>query len=187
MVPGTGASFYCDATQEPWSKHYKMYSYISEEMPGIIGENFKMLNMSRCSIMGHSMGGGGALVIGLRNPGTFKCISAFAPLGHPTQWDVSQKAFKAYLGDDEATWAAYDPTMLVDTVDPKAWDEILIHQGTADPFFNAGALQNDKFRDAGKAKGLNVNWVHVEGYTHSEAFFVASFTKEHIEFHAKRL
>ena len=126
-------------------------------------------------------------MIGLRNPDKFKSISALAPLGHPTNWEVSRKAFTSYLGADEEAWAQYDPLLLTATVDPKKWDEILIDQGGQDKFFNGGMLQNDKFAEAGRKAGLNVNWrgPH-EGYSH-EYFFVSTFIPEHVAFHAERL
>ena len=179
---GQGAGFYLNATQFPWAKNYKMYDYIMEELTKTVHDlvpNFS----GKESIMGHSMGGHGALVLGMRNPKRFKAISAFAPILSPSQTPWGQKVFTAYLGEDESTWAQYDSTCLIaekDEVQP-----ILIMQGLADGFY-PNELSETSFLEAAKKHKAKVNYQQKEGYDHSY-YFIATFLEEHFAFHSQYL
>ncbi|ODQ83064.1 hypothetical protein BABINDRAFT_159526 [Babjeviella inositovora NRRL Y-12698] len=185
---GTGAGFYCDATTEKYKDHYRMYSYINEELPVLLAEKFAGLDFDTVSLTGHSMGGYGALAIYLKNAGKYKSVSAFAPISNPSNCPWGEKCFGGYLGDDRAAWLEYDPTVLIKKYDgPVA--PILIHQGLADAFhYRDNQLQPENFLKASeesKFKGkVSVNLV--EKFDHSY-FFIASFAKEHAEHHAKYL
>jgi S-formylglutathione hydrolase len=177
---GSGAGFYVDATQDPWSKHYRMYTYIVEELPALIAANFAVLP-HRQGILGHSMGGHGALVIGLRNPEIFQSISAFAPIVAPMQCPWGTKAFTHYLGSDRERWQEYDASQLVKThADPRR--PILIDQGTADSFLET-QLMPQVFEQACQAAGQPLTLRMQEGYDHSY-FFIATFIGDHIRHHA---
>lgn len=180
---GTGAGFYVDATESPWSSHYQMYSYVTQELPALITTNFNVRD-DRQGIFGHSMGGHGALVCGLRHPELFKSISAFAPIVAPSQCPWGQKAFSNYLGVDQETWKTYDATELVKT-HADLNRPILIDQGTKDAFLENQLMPN-KFVDACKAVGQPVNLRMQEGYDHSY-FFISSFIDDHIHHHAVTL
>ncbi len=180
---GTGAGFYVDATEEPWSGRYRMYSYVRDELPKLVDERFPTKGLSHRSVFGHSMGGHGALVLGLREPGAYRSISAFAPICAPTQVPWGEKAFSGYLGDDRNTWKRYDATELVrQTQHPST---ILIDQGTADGFLEK-QLRPELFeaacREAGQALTLRMQ----PGYDHSY-FFIASFVEDHLRHHARYL
>lgn len=178
---GSGASFYVDALRQPWVRHYCMYSYIVDELPALIGRNFPV-NDERQSLMGHSMGGHGALVCALRNPGLYKAVSAFAPVVNPVDVPWGQKAFSGYLGEDRELWAQYDATRLVGQ---NKWPRpILIDQGTDDPFLGE-QLQPDIFRDACQSAGVDLTLSWREGYDHSY-YFIASFIGDHIAWHLHR-
>ena len=179
---GTGAGFYVNATEEPWSRHYKMYDYIRDELPQIIGQEFPA-NMSRQGIFGHSMGGHGALTTALRNPDRFKSCSAFAPIVNPMTADWAKVAFKQYLGLDEQSWRAYDACALVQ--DGHRFSEFLIDQGNADDFLQEG-LRPWLFEEACKLAGIPLTLRMQEGYDHSY-FFMSTFMDEHIAWHAERL
>ena len=180
---GTGAGFYVDATESPWCNHYQMYSYITQELPALIIANFNV-NSDRQGIFGHSMGGHGALVCGLKHPELFKSISAFAPIVAPSQCPWGQKAFSNYLGVDQDVWKAYDATELIKIyADPSR--PILIDQGTKDSFLE-NQLMPDKFVEACQAVGQPVNLRLQEGYDHSY-FFISSFIDDHILHHAVTL
>uniref|UniRef100_UPI00358E66E5 S-formylglutathione hydrolase-like n=1 Tax=Myxine glutinosa TaxID=7769 RepID=UPI00358E66E5 len=181
---GTGAGFYVDATQEPWSKHYRMYSYVTAELPALLQKSFPVLP-DKQSIMGHSMGGHGALVCCLRNPGLYKSVSAFAPICNPVQCPWGQKAFQNYLGDDRDAWKMYDATCLVLSYEGPPLD-ILVDQGSADSFLTAGQLLPETFTSACTKKQLPVVLRMQEGYDHSY-FFISSFIEDHIKHHAKYL
>lgn len=177
---GLGAGFYVNATQEPWSKHYQMYDYIAKELPQLV-ETHLPLNQDR-AISGHSMGGHGALVIGLRE-NLFGSISAFAPICHPTNCPWGHKAFANYLGEDKALWRAYDASLLLqerDSVPP-----ILVDQGTADNFLEQ-QLDTEALIKANKISGNGAQIRYQEGYDHSY-YFIASFIEEHLRFHARNL
>lgn len=175
---GKGAGFYVDATQEPWAKHYRMRSYIEDELPAVIAEQFPV-DKARQSITGHSMGGHGALTVGLRNPDRFRSISAFSPIVAPSQVPWGEKALGRYLGDDRASWREYDAVALIEY--GARHDHILIDQGTADNFLEE-QLQTHRFTQV--CPGATVRMQ--EGYDHSY-FFISTFMAEHIGWHAQRL
>jgi len=177
---GQGAGFYLNATQEPWAKNYRMYDYLTQELPQLVYSLIPDFS-GKESIMGHSMGGHGALVIGLKNPQRFRSISAFAPILNPSQVPWGQKAFTAYLGPDEKNWAEWDATSLIAESDSA--QPIHISQGTADAFYEV-QLNEDAFLQA--ADGKQVSYEKLEGYDHSY-FMIASFIEEHLQFHKKFL
>lgn len=177
---GLGAGFYVNATQQPWAKHYQMYDYIVKELPKLV-ESHLPLTQDR-AISGHSMGGHGALVIGLRES-LFSSISAFSPICHPTDCPWGQKAFANYLGEDKATWRAYDASLLLqerDEVPP-----ILVDQGDADNFLE-DQLKTEALVQANKLSGGSAQIRYQQGYDHSY-YFIASFIEEHLRFHARNL
>lgn len=180
---GQGAGFYINATQPPWSKHYRMYDYVISELPILIEANLPVLPGLK-SISGHSMGGHGALICGLKNPDTFRSISAFAPIANPTHCDWGRSCFSHYLGDDETAWQAYDATCLINQ-GAKVRD-ILIDQGDADEFLHKGQLLPERFQAACDAQGQPCTVRQQAGYDHSY-HFIASFISEHFAFHAKYL
>lgn len=179
---GSGAGFYLDATEAPYDRNYNMYSYIAEELPRIVGENFNV-DMARQGIFGHSMGGHGALTLALKNPDTFKSCSAFAPICEPSQSDWSAGAFEKYLGADKANWRAYDASLLIE--DGKTFPEFLVDQGTADGFLEEGLRPNVLEAACAKA-GIPLQLHMREGYDHSY-YFISSFMAEHMGWHAERL
>ncbi|MEM1368537.1 MAG: S-formylglutathione hydrolase [Cyanobacteria bacterium P01_H01_bin.15] len=180
---GSGAGFYVDATVEPWSSHYQMYSYVTQELPTLVIENFP-LDADKQSIFGHSMGGHGALVCALRNPKKYQSVSAFAPIAAPSQTTWGQNAFKAYLGDDTKFWAAYDAAELLNTQTLES--EILIDQGTADSFYQDGGLLPEKFAEVCEQAGQKIKLRLQDGYDHSY-FFVSTFIQDHFQHHAQYL
>ena len=177
---GQGAGFYIDATEAPWSEHFKMWTYTTEELPFIIGENFA-IDLSRQSIMGHSMGGHGALTMAMALPGRFRSVSAFAPICNPTQSNWGRKQFTAYWGD-EANWGLHDATLLMQ----KSGFEgpILIDTGTNDQFWDL--LGTEAFAAAMTAKRQEGLLRLQKGYDHSY-FFIATFMEDHVNFHADAL
>lgn len=179
---GLGAGFYLNATEEPWSKHYRMYDYVTRELPALIEKEFPV-DASRAGVFGHSMGGHGALTIHLKNPDTFKTCSAFAPIVAPAQVPWGQKAFSNYLGKDETTWADYDATALVAKRASNA--EILIDQGTADNFL-AEQLRPELFAATAQNAGQKLTLRMQDGYDHSY-YFIATFIGDHLRWHAERL
>jgi S-formylglutathione hydrolase len=179
---GSGAGFYVDATQQPWQPHYQMYSYITEELPTLIAQHFPVLP-DRQGIFGHSMGGHGALVCGLRHPDRFQSISAFAPIAAPSQCAWGQKAFSRYLGDDRSQWRKYDASELVSqAAHPQP---ILIDQGTDDRFLSAQLLP-EVFEQACRQSGQELTLRMQPGYDHSY-YFIATFLPDHIRHHARIL
>ena len=180
---GTGAGFYVDATQQPWAARYRMYSYVTEELPALIDASFPTKGAGHRSVFGHSMGGHGALVIGLRQPERWRSISAFAPICAPSRVPWGEKAFGGYLGDDHAAWRAYDATELVAHQQHPA--PILIDQGTADGFL-AEQLRPDLFRAACDAAGQSLELRMRPGYDHSY-YFIATFVEDHLRHHAQHL
>lgn len=179
---GKGAGFYVSATQEPWSKHYQMERYIAQELPALIAENFP-IDPARTGIFGHSMGGHGALTLAMKNRGTFKTVSAFAPIVSPMNCPWGHKALGRYIGEDQAAWARYDACALVES---DGWtDEILIDQGDADTFLTE-QLKPDLFQGACGRAGVPLTLRMHAGYDHSY-YFIASFIGEHIRWHAERL
>lgn len=179
---GLGAGFYVNATQAPWNKHYQMYDYITQELPEIINANFSV-DADRRSIMGHSMGGHGALVIALKNPGQYKSVSAFAPVVAPSQCPWGQKALGNYLGSDKAVWAQYDTVELIKTAQERL--PLLVDQGDADNFLKE-QLKPELLKQACEANGHPLELRMQPGYDHSY-FFMASFMGDHVAHHAKAL
>jgi S-formylglutathione hydrolase len=180
---GIGAGFYVDATQVPWSKNFRMYSYISEELPWLVNANFPV-DPARAAIFGHSMGGHGALVLALRNPDVYKSVSAFAPISSPTRCPWGEKALTGYLGSDRFAWQDYDACALIET---RGWSgpPILVEQGTKDQFLET-QLKPDLLQQACQRAGVGLD-IHLrEGYDHSY-FFIASFIESHLRFHAHNL
>jgi len=179
---GQGAGFYVDATQEPWKQHFRMRSYIEQELPPIIAENFPV-DMDRQGISGHSMGGHGALTVSLRNPGRFRSTSAFAPIVSPINCPWGQKALGGYLGDDIAAWRQYDACALIEQ--GARLPELLVDQGTADNFLDSQLkthLLDEACRNVDMAATIRLQ----EGYDHSYCF-VSTFMAEHVAWHAERL
>ena len=179
---GSGASFYVNATTDGYRHHYKMFDYVAHELYEILKKEFHV-SENKISIMGHSMGGHGALVIGLREPGKFKSISAFSPIVNPSQVPWGQKALKGYLGAESAAWSQYDACALV-AAGRVHLSAILIDQGLGDEFLEK-QLQPEKFRKICEASGKQELILRMqEGYDHSY-YFIATFIRDHIEFHAK--
>lgn len=178
---GQGASFYINATQDPWSKHFQMYDYIVEELPKLIEKNFPA-NDKR-GIFGHSMGGHGALMIALRNAEKYASVSAFSPIVAPSQVPWGQKAFTTYLGEDKATWAKYDTVALIQQATDGKKLPILIDQGTADEFL-VEQLKPELLEQAAKAVNYPIALRRQDGYDHSY-YFITSFIADHFEHHAK--
>jgi S-formylglutathione hydrolase len=179
---GKGAGFYLDATESPWAEHYQMYTYITEELPALIAEQFRA-DMSRQGIFGHSMGGHGAMTIALKNPERFKSCSAFAPIVEPSTADWSAPAFGKYLGTDETKWRQYDACALVS--DGARFREFLIDQGKADGFLEKG-LRPWLFEEAIKGTDIGLTLRMHERYDHSY-YFISTFMDDHLKWHAERL
>lgn len=178
---GQGAGFYVNATQEPWSKNYRMYDYIVDELRSLIDQNFPTNKIQ--SIMGHSAGGHGALVIGLRNSEIYKSISAFSPIVAPSQVPWGQKAFTAYLGTDQALWSNYDAVELIKSSSVKM--PILVDQGTEDSFLKE-QLKPEILVNACRDNGYPITLNMRDGYDHSY-YFIASLIEDHIKFHLSNL
>jgi S-formylglutathione hydrolase len=179
---GKGAGFYIDATKEPWAKHYRMRSYIEDELPDVIAANFPA-DMSRQSIMGHSMGGHGALTIGLRNPDRFKSISAFAPIASPINCAWGQKALAGYLGPDKQSWRQYDACALIE--DGARASAILLDQGAADNFL-IEQLKPHLLAKVCDDKGIKLHFNLRNGYNHSY-YFISTFMEDHLRWHAAQI
>ena len=180
---GTGAGFYVDATEEKWKDNYRMYSYVTKELPQLVNENFP--TSGKQSIMGHSMGGHGALICALKNPGMYSSVSAFAPICNPIQCPWGQKAFTGYLGSDRDTWQSYDATELLKSYSGPAL-EILVDQGSEDGFLKDDQLLPDNLVAACAKTNMAVNYRLQPGYDHSY-YFIASFVGDHIAKHAEAL
>lgn len=178
---GQGAGFYLNATREPWAKHYRMYDYITQELPALVDAHFPTTTAR--GISGHSMGGHGALVIALRNPGMFRSVSAFSPVVAPSQVPWGEKAFSAYLGDDREEWKQWDATALVANASERL--PLLVDQGDADNFLEA-QLRPQLLQQACEAAGHPLTLRMQPGYDHSY-YFIASFIGEHIAHHAKAM
>lgn len=179
---GSGAGFYVDSTEAPWKDHYRMYSYITEELPELI-RSTQPIDCDRASLTGHSMGGHGALVIGLRNPERYASLSAFAPIVSPTRCPWGEKALSRYLGEDRKSWEAYDASLLAAEA-PHPYS-ILIDQGSADGFL-AEQLKPELFEAACAASGQTLEMRYQEGYDHSY-FFIATFMADHVAHAARAL
>lgn len=180
---GKGAGFYLNATEQPWANHYRMYDYIRDELPALIQAEFAVND--RCAISGHSMGGHGALIMALKNPGKYTSVSAFAPIVNPTQVPWGQKAFTHYLGDNAETWQEWDSCALM--LASQAEDAIptLIDQGDADQFL-AGQLQPAVLAEAARQKAWPLTLRIQPRYDHSY-YFIGSFIEDHLRFHAEHL
>ena len=174
---GQGAGFYVNATQAPWAAHFQMYDYILDELPNLIEANFPVT--SQRAISGHSMGGHGALMIGLKNQSRFSSISAFSPITNPTQCPWGEKAFTAYLGDNKQAWAEYDSVELLQAGKPSL--PILIDQGSEDGFL-AEQLKPENLITAAKSVDAECELRMQAGYDHSY-YFIASFIEDHLRFH----
>jgi len=179
---GQGAGFYVDARMSPWSAHYLMYSYVTEELPQLIADNFPA-DRDRQGIFGHSMGGHGALICALRNPYQFRSVSAFAPIVAPSGCPWGVKAFTAYFGEDRDRWRRHDACELIRHGNMQT--EILVDQGTADPFLDE-ELKPELLRESCAAADQPLNLRMQEGYDHSY-YFIASFMPDHIAHHARIL
>ena len=179
---GLGAGFYVDATEAPWSRHYRMWTYITEELPTLIAAAFPV-DMERQGISGHSMGGHGALTVALRHPGRFRSVSAFAPIVAPGQVPWGEKAFAGYLGPDRAAWRAYDAVALID--DGARIPELLVDVGEADPFLER-ELKPELLETACRDVGIALTLRRQAGYDHSY-LFISSFMADHVAWHAARL
>lgn len=180
---GKGAGFYLNATQQPWASHYRMYDYLRDELPALITQTFAV--SERCAISGHSMGGHGALIMALKNPGRFTSVSAFAPIVNPTQVPWGQKAFSHYLGDDATRWQAWDSCALMLASQPEHAIPTLIDQGDADQFL-AGQLQPAVLAEAARQTAWPLTLRIQPGYDHSY-YFIATFIEDHLRFHAEHL
>ncbi|MBB4100547.1 S-formylglutathione hydrolase [Sphingomonas kyeonggiensis] len=179
---GQGAGFYVDATEAPWATHFSMRSYIEQELPALIGAEFSA-DMDRQGITGHSMGGHGALTIGLRNPGRFRSVSAFSPIVAPGQVPWGQKALTGYLGEDRAAWREYDAVALIE--DGARVPELLVDTGTADQFLEV-QLKPELLDGACRNAGIALTQRLQPGYDHSY-YFVSTFLGDHVAWHAERL
>ena len=178
---GQGAGFYLNATQAPWSAHYRMHDYVVEELPALVEANFPATEAR--AISGHSMGGHGALVLALRNPGRYRSASAFSPIVAPSQVPWGEKAFDAYLGEDREAWNVWDACALIANAGERL--PLLVDQGSDDEFL-ATQLQPERLRDACAAVGHPLELRMQPGYDHSY-YFIASFIGEHIAHHATAL
>jgi S-formylglutathione hydrolase len=182
---GQGASFYVNATSAPWSAHFQMERYITEELPAVVAAEFPV-DLQRCGISGHSMGGHGALTLALRHPQQYRSISAFSPISSPTRCPWGAKALGTYLGADRATWAGHDAALLLESGAARGrFDEILIDQGTADNFL-VEQLRPELLEAAAARAGQPLRLRRQEGYDHSY-FFISSFIADHLEWHMERL
>ncbi|MDE1464102.1 S-formylglutathione hydrolase [Spartinivicinus sp. A2-2] len=178
---GSSAGFYVDATEQPWASHYKMYSYVTKELPVLITESFPVTDKK--AISGHSMGGHGALVCALKNPRAYTSVSAFAPISHPSDCPWGQKAFSHYLGDNKDNWAQYDACDLV--AKSSSPIPILVDQGSADKFLSE-QLKPESLTKACKDNDFSLTLRMQPGYDHSY-FFIASFIEDHLHYHGKAL
>lgn len=176
---GSGAGFYVNATQSPWDSHYQMYDYVTDELPALVAE--KLPISGRQSICGHSMGGHGALICALRQPGRYRSVSAFAPIANPMDCAWGEKALTGYLGADRSVWAEWDATELIRS---RGFDKpIRVDQGEADNFLQEGQLRPEALQEACRDAGVNLDLRMQPGYDHSY-FFIATFIEDHLRYHA---
>jgi len=181
MDIGTGAGFYVNATEEPWAAHYKMYDYVRDELVSLVDANLP-IDPARKSISGHSMGGHGALLIGIRNPDRYRSISAFAPIAAASQSSWGQSAFTAYLGPDQERWLDYD---VAEQIRQRPTDHVLlVDQGAADPYLDK--LRPADLKAACRESGQKLDYRERPGYDHGY-YFVGTFIQEHLKFHAAAL
>jgi S-formylglutathione hydrolase len=181
---GVGAGFYLDATEESWAKHFRMYSYVRDELRETVLAELPV-DGDRLGIFGHSMGGHGALVLALRNPQIYRSVSAFAPIAAPSRCPWGEKAFTGYLGEDREAWKAYDSSELVARASQRFAEGILIDQGLSDQFL-AEQLYPDVFEAACRAAGQPLTLRRHEGYDHGY-YFISTFIEDHLAHHAKVL
>ena len=179
---GLGAGFYVDATQEPFDKHYRMWTYVADELPALVAAEFPV-DMARQAIMGHSMGGHGALTVALRNPDRFRSVSAFSPIVAPSQVPWGQKALGGYLGDDRQSWRAHDAVVLIE--DGARVSEMLIEVGDSDPFLEK-ELRPELLEAACAKAGIRLEFNRRPGYDHSY-YFISTFMAGHLRWHSERL
>lgn len=179
---GQGAGFYVDATEQPWATHYRMWTYVTDELPALLAAEFP-LDMGRQAITGHSMGGHGALTVALRNPGRFRSVSAFAPIVAPSQVPWGQKALGGYLGEDRSAWRSHDSVALIE--DGARVPELLVDVGTADPFLEQ-ELRPELLERACAEAGIALTLNRREGYDHSY-YFISTFIAGHLRWHSERL
>ncbi|SLN20584.1 S-formylglutathione hydrolase [Roseivivax jejudonensis] len=178
---GQGAGFYVNATEAPWAPHYRMWDYVTQELPALVGSEFAV-DLDRQSIFGHSMGGHGALTVAMTLPDRFRSVSAFAPIANPTASDWGRKQFGAYLGSDESRWSAHDSTLLMrESGFP---GPVLVDQGTNDQFLDL--LKPETLAEAMAARRQEGQFRLQKGYDHSY-FFMSSFMEDHVAFHAEAL
>ena len=180
---GQGAGFYVNSMLAPWNKHYHMYDYVTQELPAILESELPLIPNVK-SISGHSMGGHGALICALNNPGSYRSVSAFSPICNPIECGWGQGCFSAYLGQDKAAWIQYDATELI--LSGASVSNILIDQGTADEFYEEGQLLPENLQTACQNSGQSLELRMQEGYDHSY-HFISSFVGEHIAYHAAAL
>ncbi|MGE0596253.1 MAG: S-formylglutathione hydrolase [Hyphomonadaceae bacterium] len=180
---GQGAGFYIDATEAPWSAHYKMESYVTRDLIAAIEASFPL--QAKRSLFGHSMGGHGALTLAMKHPRLFKSVSAFAPIASPTRCPWGEKAFSTYLGAERGLWEPHDASLLMQAGKAAPFDDILIDQGTGDQFLES-QLKPELLEAAARASGQTLTLRRQEGYDHSY-FFMASFIADHVAFHSMRL
>lgn len=179
---GQGAGFYVDATEEPWSRNYRMWTYVADELPALVAAEFP-IDPARQAIMGHSMGGHGALTLALRNPDRFRSVSAFAPIVAPSEVPWGQKALRGYLGEERAAWRKHDAVALIE--DGARVRELLVDVGSADPFLHQELRPELLERACGEA-GIDLTLRLQPGYDHSY-YFISTFMAEHLRWHAERL
>jgi S-formylglutathione hydrolase len=179
---GKGAGFYVDATQDPWAKHFRMWSYVTEELPALVASEFPV-DLERQGITGHSMGGHGALTVALNFPERFRSVSAFAPIVAPGQVPWGEKALTGYLGDDRATWRRHDAVALIEH--GASVDEILVDVGTDDPFIEK-ELRPELLEQACATASIGLTLRRQQGYDHSY-YFISTFMADHLRWHAERL
>ena len=182
---GLGAGFYVNATEDPWSGHYNMYDYVTQELQAAVFDNFPG-DADRHGLMGHSMGGHGALTIGLRNPDRFRSLSAFAPICTTSNSPWGRKALGHYLGSDTVTWQDYDASEVArSATNAEHWDRILVDQGNDDPFL-AEQLHPELLEKACAESGLQLEIRYHDGYDHGY-YFISTFIEEHLRHHAASL
>jgi S-formylglutathione hydrolase len=182
---GQGAGFYVDATQAPWSPHFRMESWVTAELPDVVANRFAV-DFTRCGISGHSMGGHGALTMALRHPRNYRSVSAFAPICSPTRCPWGEKAFGAYLGPDRAAWAGHDASLLMEAGAASGhYDSLLVDQGEQDAFL-ASQLKPELLEAACSRAGQPLQLRRQAGYDHSY-FFISTFIADHLAWHAARL
>jgi S-formylglutathione hydrolase len=182
---GSGAGFYINATQSPWSRYFRMYDYVLEELRATVLEHFPA-SARQLGIFGHSMGGHGALILALRNPQVYRSVSALAPICSPTRCPWGRKAFTRYLGERISDWAGYDAVELITARATRTFPEILVDQGLADKFLPQGQLLPELLEQACAAAGQPLRLRRHDGYGH-DYYFIATFVEDHLRFHAQAL